>query len=85
MILLLIVLLSLIEAKERILNTYTITIEADATKANGKSWYISGGAPDLLIKVDGVYLDFEEKRKKDVIIGEPRFGVEADSAQRAEL
>jgi len=63
MILLLVVLLSLIEAKERILNTYTITIEADATKADGKSWDISGGAPDLLIKVDGVYLDFEKKCK----------------------
>jgi len=63
MILLLMVLLSLGQAKERILNTYTITLEAEATKADGKSWDISGGAPDLLIKVDGVFLDFEKTCK----------------------
>jgi len=62
-VLTLMVLLSLMEAKERILNTYTIMLEVDETKANGKAWDISGGAPDLLVKVDGVYLDFEKKCK----------------------
>jgi hypothetical protein len=63
MIVLLMVLFSLGQAKERILNTYSITLEADATKANGKTWDINGGAPDILIKVDGVFLDFEKTCK----------------------
>ena len=62
-ILALMVLLSLTQAKERILNTYSIKVEANATKANGKAWDVNGGAPDLLIKVDGVFLDFDKKCK----------------------
>lgn len=57
------VLLSLGQARERILNTYTLTIEADATKTDGKAWDIQGGAPDLFIKIDGVFLDFDKKCK----------------------
>jgi len=60
MILVLMVLLSLGQAKEHIVNTYTLKVEADATKVDGSSWDISGGAPDLLIKVDGVFLDFDK-------------------------
>ena len=62
-VLTLMVLLSLTQAKERILNTYTLTVEADSTKTNGNTWDTLGGAPDILIKVDGIYLDFDKKCK----------------------
>ncbi len=60
-ILTLMVLLNLTQAQEHIVNTYTLTVEADSTKVDGKSWDIWGGAPDILIKIDGVYLDFDPK------------------------
>lgn len=62
-VLLIMVLLSLTQAKEHIINTYTISIEVEATKVNGKPWDVAGGAPDLLVKVDGIFLDFNKKCK----------------------
>lgn len=32
---------------------YDVEINAQSTKENGKTWDIYGGAPDLLLKVDG--------------------------------
>ncbi len=54
-------LLSLIQAKEHIVNTYTVKVEANSTKANGESWDIWGGSPDILVKINGIYLDFNPK------------------------
>jgi len=62
-ILLLMVLLNLSQAKERIINTYTLSIEVEATKVNGKAWDVAGGAPDLLIKLNGTFLNFNKKCK----------------------
>ena len=58
-ILLLIVILNFIEAT----NTYSLTIKAEAAKTNGKPWDIMGGAPELFVRIDGVFLDFKEKCK----------------------
>jgi len=32
---------------------YKVSIDVKPTKANGKSWDISGGAPDIYVRVDG--------------------------------
>ncbi len=40
---------------------YTIEIDVKSTKANGKSWDISGGSPDIAISIDGHRLQFLEK------------------------
>ena len=62
-VLALMVLLNLTQAQEHVINTYTLTVETDSTKVDGKSWDILGGAPDILIKVNGVYLNFDKKCK----------------------
>ena len=51
--------LGLIEAKD----TYSLTIKAEPAKINGKPWDIFGGAPDIFIKIDGVFLDFDRNCK----------------------
>lgn len=33
--------------------TYSVVIDVPNLKANGKNWDILGGAPDILLKVDG--------------------------------
>jgi hypothetical protein len=40
---------------------YTIEIDVNTVKANGKSWDVSGGSPDITISIDGQRLQFLEK------------------------
>jgi len=58
-ILLLTTMLVLIEAKE----TYSLTIKAEPAKTNGKAWDIGGGAPDIFVKIDGIFVDFDRSCK----------------------
>jgi len=45
---------TMLEANEAVpVYIYDVEINAKSTKENGKTWDISGGAPDLLLKVDG--------------------------------
>jgi len=39
---------------------YDVEINVKSTKENGKTWDISGGAPDLLLKIDGERLTMND-------------------------
>jgi hypothetical protein len=55
---LLFALLLIIEAKEYSVNIYTIEIDVNATKIDGKAWDIAGGSPDILVYIDGKKMSF---------------------------
>lgn len=40
---------------------YEVEVNVQSTKINGKDWDISGGAPDVYVKVDGVFLTMTRK------------------------
>lgn len=55
----LLVLFMWLHAKEYTVNLYTIEIDVNATKPNGLPWDIAGGAPDILVRIDGKTLPFD--------------------------
>jgi len=57
-IILLLALFFIVEAKEYSVNIYTVEIDVNSTKANGKAWDIAGGSPDILVYIDGEKMSF---------------------------
>ena len=45
------------------LNSYSIVVDVPNLKANGKNWDPFGGAPDILLKIDGETLPFDSSCK----------------------
>ncbi|HHB94221.1 MAG TPA: hypothetical protein ENK88_03660 [Campylobacterales bacterium] len=54
-------LLLMAEAKEYSVNIYTIEIDVNSTKADGRAWDVAGGAPDILLYIDGKEMRFNKK------------------------
>lgn len=44
-------------------NSYSIIVDVPNLKANGKNWDPLGGAPDILFKIDGEMLPFDDSCK----------------------
>ncbi len=55
--------LAILHSKDKNITMYSIIVNTNDIKSNGKSWDILGGAPDIKITIDGKALQFLPKCK----------------------
>ena len=58
---LLLIVSNMLYSNEPYISVYGLSVEVDERKTDGRSWDISGGAPDIEIVINGKSMDFSRK------------------------